>query len=226
MLEFSPTFRHVNARSGAALTAVRTSNQTIVEGSRMADAFKACSVDACNRNAHWRASGALGYCLPHYKKHRKYGDATAGAGRVSNDCACSVDGCDRPAKTVKLCNAHYLRLRTRGDVLGTGKAMRGDPALFLTSVAAAYDGDDCLPWPYSRNENGYGTLYAPKGETTVASRAVCELVHGPAPSDTHMAAHSCGKGHEGCVNPKHLRWATPLENSADKVIHGTASRKS
>lgn len=226
MLDISPFLRHNNSRSGAALTAFRTSNQTIMEGSRMADDFKACSVDACNRNAHWRASGALGFCLPHYKKHRKYGDAQAGAGRVSNRCACSVAGCGRPARTVKLCNAHYLRLRAQGDVRGTGKAMRGEPGLFLVNVALPYAGDDCLIWPYSRNASGYGTMFAAGGETTIVSRTVCEMAHGLAPTPIHQAAHSCGKGHEGCISPRHLSWKTPTENSADKVMHGTNTRKS
>jgi hypothetical protein len=50
---------------------------------------------------------------------------------------------------------------------------------------------------------------------------MCELVHGFAPSDNHEAAHSCGNGHLGCVNPNHLRWDTPSGNAADKYEHGT-----
>lgn len=29
---------------------------------------------------------------------------------------------------------------------------------------------------------------------------------------------------EGCVNPRHLRWATRSENHADKLDHGTHNR--
>jgi hypothetical protein len=50
---------------------------------------------------------------------------------------------------------------------------------------------------------------------------MCELAHGKPPSSEHEAAHSCGKGREGCVNPLHLRWATTSENHADKKLHGT-----
>jgi DNA-binding transcriptional regulator YiaG len=38
------------------------------------------------------------------------------------------------------------------------------------------------------------------------------------------AAHSCGKGHEGCVNPAHLRWDTRSGNFSDKLAHGTDNR--
>jgi hypothetical protein len=38
-----------------------------------------------------------------------------------------------------------------------------------------------------------------------------------------QAAHSCGQA--SCVNPAHLRFATAVENAADKNIHGTHRRK-
>src|SRR5690606_34039285 len=59
-----------------------------------------------------------------------------------------------------------------------------------------------------------------------ASRVVCEIVNGPPPSPDHQAAHLCGKGHLGCVNPRHLSWKTVIENHADKRIHGTVNRGS
>jgi hypothetical protein len=58
----------------------------------------------------------------------------------------------------------------------------------------------------------------------LASRYVCEIVHGAPPSPTHEAAHNCGKGHLGCVNPHHLEWKTSKDNQADKLLHGTSNR--
>lgn len=62
------------------------------------------------------------------------------------------------------------------------------------------------------------------GQTMAPSRVMCIKVYGPPPTPLHECAHSCGKGHEGCVAPRHLRWATPKENQMDRVLHGTDSR--
>jgi hypothetical protein len=53
---------------------------------------------------------------------------------------------------------------------------------------------------------------------------MCELAHGEPPTSKHEAAHSCGKGHEGCVNPKHLAWKTKTENRQESNEHGKGGR--
>ena len=88
-----------------------------------------------------------------------------------------------------------------------------------------YDGDECLLWPFSRNHQGYGQL-GHEGKVLKAHRVMCKLVNGDPPSDEHDAAHSCGRGHDGCIHPKHLSWKTPRENRMDANTHGTgAGRK-
>ncbi len=54
-------------------------------------------------------------------------------------------------------------------------------------------------------------------------RVMCILAHGEPLTERHEAAHSCGNGSKGCLNPNHLRWATPVDNHKDKVAHGTLS---
>ncbi|ARQ01866.1 hypothetical protein DFP91_1524 [Pseudorhodoplanes sinuspersici] len=87
-----------------------------------------------------------------------------------------------------------------------------------------FAGDVCLPWPFSKNEYGYGH-FGHLGKQHKAHRFMCELVHGPAPSPAHQAAHSCGNGYLGCVNPRHLSWKTATENQLDRAVHGTTKRK-
>jgi hypothetical protein len=51
---------------------------------------------------------------------------------------------------------------------------------------------------------------------------MCFWAHGDAPVDRPHAAHSCGN--PTCVNPAHLRWASPSENMMDRLVHGTDNR--
>lgn len=88
-----------------------------------------------------------------------------------------------------------------------------------------YMNDDCLIFPFSRHPTGYGS-FGHLGEMHYAHRFMCELAHGPAPEDKPHAAHSCGKGHEGCVNPRHLDWASISQNLLDRRRHGTVDHGS
>jgi hypothetical protein len=78
----------------------------------------------------------------------------------------------------------------------------------------AYPHDYCLLWPFARSGSGYG-CFAREGKYTYAHRYICELVHG-APPEGYQAAHSCGRGHEGCVNPRHLSWKSPRDNQLER----------
>lgn len=101
---------------------------------------------------------------------------------------------------------------------GKGKAL----AWLLAHVG--YQGDDCLPWPFSSCWNGYGSVSI-NGKIRKAHRAMCELAHGEPPTPRHLAAHSCNNGHLGCVNQRHLSWKTPRENMLDRQAAGTLTKK-
>lgn len=136
---------------------------------------------------------------------------------------CSVSGCEKPALKKSLCNAHYLRMWRHGDPL-KGALKKGEARDFV-QVAAKHDGSDCLLWPYAKDIGGAG-VFNRRGRLVRVPREVCRIVNGEPPTQYHQAAHSCGNGHLGCVNPKHLRWATPVENNQDKINHGTSMRGS
>jgi hypothetical protein len=83
----------------------------------------------------------------------------------------------------------------------------------------AYEHNYCLIWPFGRNSSGYATFNT-GGKQLYVHRYICEQVNGPPPSDKHQAAHCCARGHEGCVNPRHVSWKTPQENQMDRLNVG------
>ncbi len=141
---------------------------------------------------------------------------------------CSIDGCNGnahySAKGARgWCSPHHKRQCKYGDPTA-GSTPKGAPHLYIRDVALPWVSDSCLPWPYAKGgTSGHGMIWV-NGRLQGAHRLVCEIINGPAPSSVHEAAHSCGKGHLGCVNPKHLSWKTPKENQADRLGHGTLLR--
>lgn len=109
--------------------------------------------------------------------------------------------------------------RTRGQGWCSTRG-QGKGYAFLLGLVG-HQGDACVPWPMFRS-NGYGQL-GHLGKMHYAHRLMCELAKGPPPSPAHEAAHSCGQGANGCVNPNHLSWKTTSENQRDRAAHGTKS---
>ena len=93
---------------------------------------------------------------------------------------------------------------------------------WMLTVAREWESDECLLFPFYVEAYGYGRLQV-GAVRVLAHRFICEATHGPAPVGK-QAAHSCGI--QLCVNKRHVRWATPVENSADKKKHGTTARGS
>jgi len=149
---------------------------------------------------------AKGWCAPHYY-----------ALRPAPECA--AEGCDRASQSKGFCNTHYARFKRHGDAKA-GRIPRGETQRWL-DAHIDHDDDRCLIWPFARASHGYGVTTV-GGRYALAHRVMCEKAHGAAPTPAHESAHSCGKGHEGCVHPRHLRWATKSENAVDAMIHGTS----
>jgi hypothetical protein len=131
---------------------------------------------------------------------------------------CSI--CGEPSIARRLCIKHYSRFQNHGDPLA-GRIGNGVALRWLHEHASFGAADYCLIWPYARDDVGYGRVKY-DGKIMGAHRAMCMIVHGAPPTPLHQAAHSCGRGNEGCVNPHHLRWATPKENAEDKLVHQAA----
>jgi len=86
-----------------------------------------------------------------------------------------------------------------------------------------YQHDYCLIWPFARESRvGRGIIGSNgSGRSQWAHRVMCEMVNGPPPTPKHQAAHTCGNGDQGCVNPNHLKWRTNSENQLERYrVHG------
>lgn len=132
--------------------------------------------------------------------------------------ACSIDGCSGNAVARGWCETHYRRWKRNGDPTFSVRAQArpGELRRFYRAVVLPYEGDECLSWPFGCLSSGYAKM-----GNSVVSRLVCEDEHGPPPTPEHQAAHSCGRGHLGCVARKHMSWKTPKENQRDQLQHGT-----
>ncbi|MBB5663232.1 hypothetical protein GGE68_001408 [Rhizobium leguminosarum] len=104
-----------------------------------------------------------------------------------------------------------------------GGTRRGDPMRWIHEVALLHTGEECLMWPFARSGTGYGSVRV-EGKMVGSHRYICKLANGAPPTPKHEAAHSCGKGREGCISPGHLGWKTTKENQEDRLEHGTHSR--
>lgn len=135
---------------------------------------------------------------------------------------CSIDGCGKEHVARGWCNVHYRRWKAHGDPLG-GATSPNEAQRYFQATVLRYEGDECLIWPFARNAAGYG-LMRHEGGSKLVSRVICRDVNGPPPTPEHEAAHSCGRGEDGCVTKRHLFWKTHTENMADKNSHGTVAR--
>lgn len=135
---------------------------------------------------------------------------------------CSIPDCGKRRLARGLCSAHYWRLMRHGEATA-GATSKGAAQRFFREVVLTYEGDECLTWPYDCSTSGYGRLHY-DGKQRNVSRVLCEAVHGHPPSPAHHAAHSCGRGHLGCVAKGHIDWKSPIANAADKIGHGTATK--
>lgn len=176
-----------------------------------------CSVEDCGKPVASR-----GWCNGHYRRWRMHGDPTKGKSRPIRPERCEIEGCDRKHAGHGFCATHLYHFRKHGHPLA-GAFHDNAPMAFLVE-ASGTELDECIPWPFCKGGKGYAQVSIGGNQMGWAHRMVCEMVHGEAPTDTHHAAHRCGR--MDCVNPRHLRWATPKENEADKVLHGRTNRGS
>ncbi len=143
---------------------------------------------------------------------------------MASKAICSIPGCDKKVHYRMMCAMHAKRCSKYGDPHKIIMTPRGEPMRFILETAMAFEGDGCLIWPYARSKkNGYPLINI-DGRVRVVSNYVCELAHGPAPTDKPEAAHSCGNGSLGCISPKHVSWKDRRGNIDDTIAQGKVAR--
>ena len=71
------------------------------------------------------------------------------------------------------------------------------------------DDQECWPWEYHTDKDGYGKARDFNFKYTLAHRIAWECRYGPIPSDKEIN-HKCR--YRACWNPNHLELVTPYEN--------------
>jgi hypothetical protein len=82
---------------------------------------------------------------------------------------------------------------------------------FWSKVDKSGGPEACWPWTRSKNAKGYGQCWT--GERIVATNRFASMLCDRAPKRAERALHSCDN--PPCCNPKHLRWGTSKQNTAD-----------
>jgi len=129
---------------------------------------------------------------------------------------CAIDGCERKHYARGYCNPHYKRWWRHGDA-SAGGIDKGEARRWVDEVAIPYDGNECLTFPYGK-AHGYGRINI-DSEPMDVHVFILQCVKGKKPSLSHEGCHSCGNGHEACVNPNHLYWGTRSQNNLDRWRH-------
>lgn len=178
-----------------------------------------CQVEGCSNPVAARSGSSAGLCSGHGNRLRRYGTPT-GTPTPKTRGVCAVEGCDGKLAGSGYCRKHYARFRAHGDPTA-GSLSKGEARRFLLEVMGREPTTECISWPYGKTSSGVGRINW-NGSPTNVQAVVAELKHGVKPTPAHEACHSCGKGHEGCMNPEHIYWGTRKENVADAIAHGTA----
>lgn len=115
---------------------------------------------------------------------------------------CSVDGCWDPIDCKELCGRHRQQMRRYGRI----KEVERTPSCLemLENLTLYVHTDECLAAPFKTRNGTYPELSV-NGKMRLAVHVVMEIIGQPRPPK-HFVLTTCAT--EGCVNRRHLRWAT------------------
>lgn len=165
-----------------------------------------CVVSGCSKPV---LNKAKGLCSPHYQQQWRGAPFSDPIPRWRGE-ECAVDGCSDQVRSVALCAIHYDRKLRTGD---TGspqrKSFKNPEDSFWAKVEKT---DGCWMWTGANVPRGYGKMTA-GGRLVYAHRWSYERFKGDIPEGMQVD-HTCFT--TSCVNPEHLRLATPRQNSENQ----------
>ena len=131
-------------------------------------------------------------------------------------CQC---GCGQPTTISRVTD------RCKGYLRGCPRRYLNGHAGVKSALPYLEDEQGCWIWQRTRNEQGYGRTRDGK-KMRLAHRTLYEREFGAVPHGT-VLHHLCGRGHLGCVNPRHMKPVKPSENArlgrAAKLRHDQVS---
>lgn len=126
---------------------------------------------------------------------------------------CSFDGCNKPRRANRLCNAHRMQMSKNGYLKPLQPWTRSLPEEERFWEKVKRQGpDECWEWQAATNIHGYG--FAKSGDGPVLAHILSCRFSGVRIPDGAEIDHSCRN--RKCVNPSHLR---PVSSSGNKENH-------
>ena len=134
---------------------------------------------------------------------------------------CCIKGCEKPAKVLGMCAAHYDRARTGRDMTKPVREVirTGTDIERLKAKMKVDEVTGCWMWQKSVNTNGYGQFRF-RGKPQQAHRVSWILHFGEIPNGsgtygTKNVLHKCDT--PLCINPDHLFLGDQADNANDAV---------
>ena len=82
--------------------------------------------------------------------------------------------------------------------------------------------DKCIEWRHAKNSNGYPMLTT-EGKQVLVTRYIKAMTDNiPMPDSSVQCRHTCDN--PSCINPEHLLWGTPKQNSQDALDRDRTAR--
>lgn len=127
---------------------------------------------------------------------------------------CTSEGCTRTPHARGVCNMHYLRMKTAGELAPISTLPADRLARRLIKAPSG-----CIEWTGYRSPAGYGKIRV-GGKGILAHRFAWELVNGPIPPGM-CVCHRCDN--PPCCNVAHLWLGTQADNNADMYAKGRSA---